>query len=1098
MAEVVCTSCSAPNRAGARFCAGCGSGLLTVCPKCTTEPRAGARFCDACGTPLHTSTVAAPSPARSVGIERTPVTVLYADIASADDLADRLEPADWTQVVARLHKLCTDAVERFGGTVAETSGEGVVGTFGAPVAHDDHARRACHAALLLSGAATGLAPAISAKYGIELGVRVGLSSAEIAPGTSLEAAGHPIDLAQRVEALAQPGTVYLSEHTARLVGPWFGLRDLGKFTVKGLTTPLGVHELIASATTVAVTPKVGAARLVGRESERGALTVALDTAVEGQFQVLGLAGEPGSGRSRLCEELGKEAQSSGIPVRRTAGAQYAGSVPLLPIRALLRDYFALADDDSAADARDRVAARLLDLDPRLGGDLAVIFEFLEISDAEAPAPTLGPDARRARLLEALRRVTRARSERDPLLLIVEDLHWFDEQSKAFLEAWLPTFAGSRTLVVTTFTPAFHAGWMNRPFFRRLPLPSLSRVAVAAMLEHLMGSDPSLATLTEALAERAGGNPFFVEEIVRGWVEDGTVAGGPGTYRLARSLTQAVVPPTVQAVLAGRVDRLSTRQKSVLQAAATIGCAFSVAVLDRVADLDPDDLAEVLHQLCNAELILADDSGDYRFRNPLTHEVAYGSLLAATRRANHRAVADAIVATAPERLDELAILIATHYEAAEEPLHAAHLRLRAARLLLGADLLAAEANTRAALAHLATVSMSAETERLGVEARTMLLALGARTGMERAEVLTLFDAAGPAAARLGDPTLLALLSIARGTFSLWADGEPRVAHARWIEARGHVDAGDPELNAWLSTLLGWGACYHGRLSEALHEAGRAVALCAGEARAGISLTGYSLLDSSALVRSRLLTLTGDLGAAGIELARTLAGFEQRPMPELHAWALTVRTELAVLSGEPGAVDAARTCARTALQWAVESGNPDAVVRARLAVGWGELLSGRPDVAVTSLRTGLAQVREQRAGAPEEGNLLVALARAEMVRGDIATAARAAQEAIEVAERGGSDVVACLAHLTWAQILVRTSVVDADRDMAAEVIAQGFDLAERSGALSYAAFLSEEEARLSGSVRSLSAAVADYESIGAFGHAARLRGELDSVVTHASGF
>jgi adenylate cyclase len=1067
--------------------------LVIACAFCATEPRPGARFCDACGSPLP---IGSPAETRPAAAHAAPEcrTVLYADLTDAHDLADGLEPEDWKQVVARLARVCTDAVERFGGIVDEAGADSaVVATFTGP----DHARQACHAALLLSAAACGLDPAINARYGIELSVRVGLNSGEVPPGpVGHGSPGHPLDLAQRLEALAQPGSVYVSEHTARLVSGAFGLRDLGKFTVRGSTVPLGVYELTAATGTVV--RQVGSTTLVGRESERASLTVALDAALEGQASVVGLVGEAGAGKTRLCADLTAEAHRLGVVVRSTAGVWNASTVPLLPIRALFRDYFALADDDSAADARDRIAARLLDLDARLGEDLPVIFDFLEISEPDNPAPALGPDARRARLLEVLRRLTRARSERDPLLLILEDLHWFDEQSRAFLEAWLPSFVGSRTLIVTTFTPAFSAAWMNRSFFRKVLLQPLGREAIASMLHELVGSDPSLAPLTEGLADRAGGNPFFVSEIVRGWVEDGTLTGGPGAYRLARSVSQVVVPPSVHAVLVGRVDRLMVRQKNVLQAAATIGNVFSTAVLDRVADLDPDELAEVLGQLCSADLIVPTDSGDYRFANPLTQEVAYASLLASARRAQHRAVADALVATAPARLDELAVLIAHQYEAAEEPLRAAHLRLRAARVAMAGDPVEAEGHTRAALAHLANSPADAETERLGVEARTMLLRLGARTGMDRGEVTALFDAASPAAERLGDPRLRALLAIARGSFSLWADGEPPTAHHHWVEARTHLDPDDVELQAWLSTLIGWGACYHGRLAAALDEVDRALGLCRDDARVGIALLGHSLLDPARLVRARILGLTGELGMAAAEIARSLSGFEQRPMPEAHAWALSVRTEIAALAGDFAAADAARTGARTALALAVESGNATSVVRARLAVGLGELLAGRPDIAVTSLEQGITHAREQRSAAPEEPNLLATLARAEMMRGDVAAAGRLAQEAIEVAERQGSDVAACLAHVTWAQILTRTAVAETDRGLAADVIAAGFEYAERSGALTYAAFLSEEEARLSGSVRSLAAAAGDYESIGAFGHAARVRAELDTVTRAVSGF
>ncbi|MGQ0845328.1 MAG: ATP-binding protein [Sporichthyaceae bacterium] len=1089
MAEVTCTSCEAPNRAAARFCADCGASLLAVCPTCSTEPRAGARFCDACGTPLRPT--GDPAPPRTGGESRQ-VTVLFADVANSIELAEQLDAADWAEVVSRLRRVCTDAVERFGGTVESCAGDGVVATFGAPVAQEDHARRAAHAALLLSGAAGGIAPQVHAAHGVDLAVRVGLNSGEVVAGpvgAADAAVAHPVGLAQRMESLAQPGAVYVSEHTARLIAPWFGLRDLGRFTVKDAATPIGVFELTTGASAgPTAARKLLTARIVGRETERATLGAALDAAVDGHAQVLGVVGEDGAGKSRLCEELAREATDTGIPVRRTTGLAHATAVPLLPIRMLFRDYFGLADDDCAADSRDRIASRLLDLDHGLREDLPVVFDFLEVGEPDRHVRPLGAETRRARLLEVLRRIARARSERGPLVLVLEDLHFFDEQSRAFLEAWLPSFVGTRTLVVANFRPEFVAAWTNRPFYRQLSLQPLGREAVARMLGELLGSDPSLAVLSEALGERAGGSPLFVEEMVRGWADDGTLAGGPGAYRLARPLGQVVVPPTVQAVLASRIDRLSQRQKGVLQAASVVGRLFDTAVLDRVADLDPDDLADALHQLCAAELIAATHSGDYRFWNPLTREVAYGSLLATARRGLHRAVADALAATAPERLDELAVLVATHYEAAEDHVRAAHLRIRAGRVAMATDFALAERNVRLGLAHLERVVTTAETERLGVEGRTILLRMGSRTGMAPADSAELFDRAGAAAEHLADPHLLALLGIARGNVALWVQGRPREADEHWTAARRHCDRDDVELNAHLAAQLGWTACYRGRLCDGLEQATRAMELCAGEIGVGLALAGCDAADSAGTVAARILALSGELDGAALELARTLEELSRHTMLESHAWALTVATEIAYLTGDPATVDAARTHARTALHLAGESGNAGAVVRARYAVGLGELLAGRADVAVASLRQGLEQLRSGRAATMEEGYLLAALARAELSRGDVATAGRLAQEAMVVAERQEADVVACAARLTWAQVLVATAVADSDRALAAATIAAGFELAEATGALTYAAFLAEQEARLSGSVRSLAAAASDYESIGATGHAARLRADL----------
>jgi class 3 adenylate cyclase len=554
------------------------------------------------------------------------------------DLQEELDPEMWAGIMGRFVAILAEGVRKYGGTVDKFTGDGIMALFGAPVAQEDHARRACHAAWYLTKAIAGYAEELREAQNVDLHVRLGLNSGEVVVGrvgddVALDptALGHTVGLAQRMEAMAQPGTAYLTEHTAQLVEGWFSLEDLGRRTVKGSREQLRVHALAGPTPSPPVLhgAGLGIAPLVGRERELGSLEDALAMAMEGHAQVVGVVGEAGVGKSRLCEEFGRSCGARGITVRRTAGLSHAGDVPLLPVLDLLRDYFEITDTDSRTDAQEKIAGRLLSLDPALEDALPLLLDFLEVPDAEWPPTRLAPEVRMRRIFDVLRRVTQRRSKRETLVLLLEDVHWFDPQSLDFVERLIPSFPGTRTLVLTNFRPEFSAPWAAHSYYRQLPLDPLDSDAVGRLLDGLLGGDASLAPLSKLVVEQTGGNPFFVEEVVRSLVEDGTLAGEPGAYRLTRPLEDLGVPPSVQATLAARIDRLGGADKAVLQTAAVIGRNFTEPVLRLVAGRSPQDLAAALRRLCTAEFlqeVALDPVEEYRFWHPLTQEVAYGGLL----------------------------------------------------------------------------------------------------------------------------------------------------------------------------------------------------------------------------------------------------------------------------------------------------------------------------------------------------------------------------------------------------------------------------------------------------------------------------------------
>ncbi|MGQ0630560.1 MAG: ATP-binding protein [Sporichthyaceae bacterium] len=1094
--SAACPACDSKHRAGAKFCSECGAALARCCPACGEPVGVAAKFCADCGASLGPAETAfaasgsAPALSPPEG-ERKQVTVLFADVARSMDLAESLDPDEWAQIMEGLVALCREAVEHVGGTVDKFTGDGVMALFGAPVAQEDHARRACLAALRLVADARGYAEGVRARHRLELGVRVGLNSGEVVAGAvggaGYTAIGHTVGLAQRMEGLAEVGTVNLSAYTAALVAGQFPVLDRGEMTVKGAQDPLRVFVL-QDGPGVAPRP-AGSTRLVGRDEELATLQAALDRARHGNAQVVGLVGEAGAGKSRLCEELASYAETSGFVVRRTAGVSHAREVALLPIVGLFRNYFLVTSEDTAAQVRAKVATRVLALDPGLEPELALVFDFLAVPDPAIPVPQLGADARRRRMLDVLRRVTQKRSQEQAVLFLLEDLHLFDAESVAFLHAWLPSFPGSRTMLVVNFRPEFVAPWTNHSYYRQLPLAPLDDRAVGELIAARLGPGPEMATLTEALCVRAGGNPFFAEELVRGLVDGGFVRGEPGAYALTRPLEDLRVPPTVQAVLAARIDRLGSREKAILQAAAVIGRVFSEAVLLHVSGLSDVELLDGLHALRAAELVQETETpGEYRFWHPLTQEVAYGTLLGAARRRVHHAVALAVPGSDPSREEENAALVARHFEAAGEPLEAARWQLRAGIRAMYGNFDEAMRQFRSVIDHLRGLPETEDVLALGVRARTLLLRLGARTGMDSAETEQLFAEARPVAQRLQEPGLLSGLSIADGVARVMGgDGTGSVASYR--EACRYSDQiGEPGLRAPARFGMCLALSYTGPPGAGLALLEELFALCEGDVRTGMAQFGYSVHDSAVFMQSMLLMSAGRLVEARQKVEHADALFQKRPVAEWQSWNLAQRAYLADLTGNQNDLDKAATAARQAHALATDSGNLTAAIRARQALGVVLLLRGSADEAATVFTDALAQARKHRSGLQEESSLLAHLARTHLALADAESARAAADEAVAVADRQGARVYGCLTRAVHARVLRKTAAQAADLDAARAAVATGSAIAAEIGARTYTAFLAEQGARLSEDPRQLERAAGEYDAIGATGHVARLAAGL----------
>jgi class 3 adenylate cyclase/tetratricopeptide (TPR) repeat protein len=725
--------------------------------------------------------------------ERKQVTVLFADVSGSMDLAEGQDPEEWRKIMQRFFAILAEAVERFEGTVDKFTGDGIMAVFGAPVAHEDHARRACYAALQMLENVAEYAAELRRAQGLNFSTRIGINSGEVVAGAigaggegEYTAIGHTVGLAQRMEALAEPGKVFLTESTAALAGGFLELKELGEFEIKGVSHPVGVFELTgvgAARSRLDLSRERGFSRFVGRETEMAALMEALAQAEAGNGAVVGIEAEPGVGKSRLTYEFAERCRERGIEVFEAQGQSHGTSIPFMPVLQMLRAYFGIADGDGERTVREKIAGRALLLDPALAEELPLIFDFLGVPDPDRPLAQMSPEARARALGRTVCRLINSPSRRHTVVLVVEDLHWMDEGSSTMLDEMVNSVAGTNTLGVLNFRPEYSLGWADATIYRELKLEPLGPQDTRELLRDLAGEDPSLDGLEQPIHERTRGNPFFVEEIVRELVEAGHFEGERGAYRLVRPVEEAGVPASVQAVLAARIDRLGPAAKQLLQVISVVGKEVGSRALGLVADLGPEALDPALCELVDGGYLYEAELYPERvlaFRHPLTREVAYGSQLAERRRATHAATARALIELEPDRLDELAALVAHHMEEGGETLEAARWSARAAYWAGSSQPHEAQRLWRKTMELVEGLGENEETAALAVASRLQQLQFAWRLGMDRREEERLVAEAEEIATSKGDLHSLAMLRMATAA----RPGMPHEA-AGWLEAVAEI-------------------------------------------------------------------------------------------------------------------------------------------------------------------------------------------------------------------------------------------------------------------------------------------------------------------------
>jgi class 3 adenylate cyclase len=656
-----CPGCGQENPGGARFCNGCGNRLDGAAAKASPQAY----------TPQHLAEKILTSGVALVG-ERKQVTVLFADLKGSMELLANRDPEEARRLLDAVLERMLEAVHRYEGLVNQVMGDGIMALFGAPVAHEDHAARACYAALRMQAAVSRYAEELERTEGIVVRIRVGINSGEVVVrsiGSDLHmdytAVGQTTHLAARMEQMATPGSILISQRTLRLAEGVVSVQPLGAQPVKGLDAPLEVYELVGAAPTRSILRTAGAQRLslfVGRQAELERLERLLGEAGKGRGQLAAITAEPGVGKSRLVYEFVTSQLMQEWRVLESSSLSYEKSSGWAPVIGLLKTYFELDDHDTAPEVAAKVSDKILALDRELGPATPAILSLLDALPVDHPWHALDPRERRRRVLDALTRLIVKESDQRPLVLVLENLQWVDTETQAFLDALLERVETARLLLLVDYRPEFAHAWGSQPSFNEVPVPLLSPEAAEELLRALLGPDHALASLRKLLIQRSGGNPYFLEEIVRTLTETKVLVGEHGAYRLAGRLEDLQVPATVQAVLAARIDRLPYDEKLLLQSAAVVGLDVPFALLEAVTDLSGERLRSALAHLQAAgfleETRLFPDL-EYRFRTALTRDVGYESLLREQRRGLHARIVEAIETLYSDRLPSWIDQLAHH-------------------------------------------------------------------------------------------------------------------------------------------------------------------------------------------------------------------------------------------------------------------------------------------------------------------------------------------------------------------------------------------------------------------------------------------------------
>ena len=1055
-----CRSCGRANREDARFCDACG--LRTQAEDCVDRSLPPHPY-----TPKHLTDGILRS-ARAVEGERKQVTVLFADIRRSMETQEHLDPEEWHDIMSRFFDFVTAGIHRHGGTINQYTGDGFMALFGAPIAHEDHARRACYASLDLRAALKRFSDELARTPAIEFSVRIGLNSGEVIVGRigddlrlDYTAQGQTVGLAKRIEELAEPGSVYVSEYTARLVDGYCRCEDMGTIHVKGVGVKVRLFRLadrieLRSRFDLAV--QRGLTRFVGRTAELNQLEDSLAAAVAGRGSTVALSGDAGVGKSRLCYEFAERCRSGGLPVAYGQAFDHGDGVPFVTALDLLREIFAVNSEDPPAQARSKIASVVPAPEPELAVRLSLLFEFMGVADPDAAARSTDPADRNRQLLGVIREAIHRRGLQGPLLILLEDLHWLDDGSAGVVDAIVRGAHGTRILFLCNFRPSFRAGWLLQFPCNRLTIAPLDVNDSKELARILLGNDGRVE-LAAFVGEHAGGNPFFAEEIVRSLAERRLPVAADGSSLSEEMFEDLALPPRVESLVAARIDRLPDLAKAVLHDAAVVGRIVPRALLAHVSQLEDEPLNEATDLLMRGGFIrdMTDaQTSTYAFAHPLTHSVAYRTQLAGLRRGRHLRAARALEdsGTVAARPGESAALLAHHWEKAGDQLRAAQAGARLARWLVTSDARRSFAQWSKVRNIAAKLPESELSLRLTLRACAAMLRFGWRQGLQPAEAGLLFDESRTIARRLGDVRTETFLTSSYGRMMGTIDSaEVYLRHAREA-ARLSSGLDDAALHLVVDVVqcqaLGWA----GRLGDSLALAEDILGREEAAVAAAVPHLGFTATVWARAQRGWLLTDLGRLAEAHADLLQAMCASREQGQLDILPMASRAYVSLQWVLDD---VEAAISEATAAVAHAERLGSPYALVGAYWGLGRALLMQERGEDAATALKRALSIANDRIVYLESEGSMLALLAEAERARGDFGGSRALAERAVATARRRGMRMSEAEALLSLGRVLLRSGD-ESGWEAASGVLSCALEIVEQNGARPLRAFVSVELAEL----------------------------------------
>jgi len=691
-----CPECQFENREGAKFCKKCGAKLELACPKCNSDLTADSIFCDECGYDLRKPVKVSPvdysqpqfytprflaekilTTRSSIEGERKLVTVLFADVANYTAMSEKIDPEEVHQIMDGCFKILMDEIHRYEGTINQFTGDGIMAIFGAPVAHEDHAQRACYAALSIQKGIGDYGATVKKDCGIEFRMRIGINSGPVIVGSigddlrmDYTAVGDTTNLAARMESEARPGRILVSRNTHKLARDFFEFAAMGNVEVKGKREPQAAYELIKTGvveTRIKAAVAKGLTKFVGRKNSMAALKEPYEAVLTGFGQVVGIVGEAGVGKSRLIYEFIEQLSVDDVTCLEGRCLHYGGAMVYMPILEILKTYFEITDEDREFLINKKIKQKMSALNEKIAGVIAPFQELFSIPVEDETYAALEPKHKRERTFEALRDLFIRASHRKPLVLVIEDLHWIDRTSQEFLDYLIGWLANARVMLILLYRPEYAHQWGSKSYYTQIGLTQLGPASSSQLVQAILEEGEVAPELRQLILKRAAGNPLFMEEFTHSLIENGSIQKKDRHFVLSTNETDIQVPDTIQGIIAARMDRLEDNLKRTMQVASVIGREFAFRILQTITGMR-EEIKSYLLNLQGLEFIYEKSlfpELEYIFKHALTQEVAYNSLLLKRRSEIHQKIAEAIEKLYPERLEEYFEMLAYHYSKGED-------------------------------------------------------------------------------------------------------------------------------------------------------------------------------------------------------------------------------------------------------------------------------------------------------------------------------------------------------------------------------------------------------------------------------------------------